>query len=577
MLRRLSIRNFAIIEHLEQEFHGGLSVLTGETGAGKSIIIGALNLLMGGRASAELVRSGFESATVAAWFDRPEDAELERRLEELGLGAEAELVFRREIRAEGRSRAWLNDRPVSVGVLGEIAARFVDISGQHQHQSLLRTENHLFLLDRFARLDALRETVSGLYAELLLRVRERERLLQASKNRREREDYLAFQVSELEKADPKAGEEAALEGERGLLRNAEKIRENLQAALSCFESDPGLSGLCLRAERYLERGAEHAPEIGTLASRLGSARLELEDVEEALARFLGSLDADPGRLDEVEERLARLSRLGRKHGCTADELPEKLAAMRRELSEVRDVDDILEEMDARIRAASEAALAEALKLSEKRRKAAKTLSGEIEGRLSGLGMARARFRINVSPRAEGAEDGVSTRNRNLCATGLDEVEFLFGPNVGEALKSLAKIASGGELSRVMLAIKSVLLDLDPVELSVFDEADAGISGAVAQEVGARIRELSERRQVVCITHLPQVAAWASRHYRVEKTEEDGRTFTRIVDLLEKSDRVAELARLMSGSAAGNAARKAAEELLRRSSLPSADGSGVSKK
>lgn len=563
MLRRLDIRHLAIIESLTLDIHRGLSVLTGETGAGKSIIVGALNLVLGGRASSEVVRTGCEAAEVSALFDRPDDPDISRMLDEIGIAREErELLVRRQVHAEGRSRAWLNDRPVTVGALGDIAQRLVDISGQHQHQSLLRVENHLLLLDRYGNLDALRAGVGERYAHLRRMSDERRRLAEGIAQRQERSDFLRFQLDELKKAAVKPNEDEELNAERNLLRHAEAIREGLNEAHERLLSDGSVIAQCVRAERALDSVTRHFPGVEPLRLRLESARLELEDIAQSLMPMLRNVEADPQRLEEIESRLALLGRLLRKHGPTCTELLAKMNAMRSELEQLERGDYALEEMDRAIEQAARQTLVVAEELSRKRTDAARRLSAAIVTELKDLGMPKTRFLVAVEPRPEAGDETLSADGKAIGPTGIDLVEFRFSPNPGEDVKPLARIASGGELSRVMLAIKCVLLEHDPVAVSIFDEVDSGIGGVVAQKVGEKIRQLSGRRQVLCITHLPQIAAYGDHHLRVTKSSRQGRTFTQVERLDDAGAVVEELARMMTGEALGEASRQAAEELRR---------------
>ncbi|RJO64102.1 MAG: DNA repair protein RecN [Myxococcales bacterium] len=563
MLRQLAIRNFAIIESLDLDFSPGLTVLTGETGAGKSILVGALALVLGGRASADLLRTGSEEAEVAARFDWPDDADLRTRLDELGVPAGDELMLRRQVQREGKSRAWVNDRPITVGVLAQLAGRLVDISSQHQHQSLLNVENHRLLLDRAGGLEAQVADVGLRYAALMELVRKRRRLAEAQGQRAEREAFLRFQIDEIEKAGVQPGEEKALQEQRQTLRHAEQIKAALDEALTVLDGQPSAGALAIKAERALNQAAQHLPSVGDLARRLESARIEIEDVAESVRSLGDKLDADPGRLEEIEDRLALLSRLLKKHGPTTEELLAKTERMRGELAEMEDVEGALADLDKKLKAAESSALAAAEDLSGRRRDAALALGKKVEAELASLGMRKTAFQVSVRPRS-GSEETVSAGGRALGPQGLDEVEFLIAPNVGETPRPLARIASGGELSRVMLAIKGVLLASDPVDVSIFDEVDAGIGGAVAQMVGKKIHGLARARQVICITHLPQIAAYADQHSRVEKEARKGRTYTRVATLDEREERVREVARLMAGEAAGEASLEAARELLAHS-------------
>lgn len=329
-----------------------------------------------------------------------------------------------------------------------------------------------------------------------------------------------------------------------------------------MEGDDGAGLMCVRAERALAKMADLLPESGDLANRLGSLRLDLEDVSQTVRSLAMRATGDPKRLDEVESRLALLSRLMHKHGETSEKLLKKRDEMRRELKQLGDMEFALKEIQTRIERSREKALKKAEALSVKRKAAAKKLAKKVKSQLFDLGMNKTSFVIRVEDRVEARGGDLGAGGRFLSATGIDDVEFLISPNPGEVLRPLIKIASGGELSRVMLAVKSVLLDSDPVEVTVFDEVDAGISGAIAQEVGGKIRELASARQVLCITHLPQIAAFGEQHFKVEKENREGRTYSYVQPLIGRKERIEEIARLMSGARVSNAYRKAAEDLLK---------------
>lgn len=561
MLQRLSIRNFAIIERLDLEFDGGLSVLTGETGAGKSIILGALNLVLGGRASPELIRTGCDYAEVTAIFELTEEERTSLETPDPELRDDEELILRRQIRRGGRSRAYANDRAVSVTVLAQLAAGLVDIAGQHQHHSLLSSEKHLMLLDRFGDLDFLRIEVGEQYGRLLELVRRRRKMRRDAEQRQEMADYLRFQLDELKKADIREGEEDELGAERDLLRHSEALRGGLKSAMTLLDGEKAAVSALAGAENQLKKIRDRMPALDEMITRLESTRLELEDLGQTLGVYNRQSRSDPARLEEVEGRLAKLGRLFKKHGPGTGQLLAKRDSLESELSQMESLDEHLSELDVAIKPEREKLYTLAGKLSKKRKKAAEKLAAGIAAQLLDLGMKRTCFEVAVRPRTGDSDEGLPAESGRVGTTGMDEVEFMISPNPGEELRPLARIASGGELSRVMLAIKSVLLAKDPVALSIFDEVDAGIGGEVAHRVGAKIKELSRARQVICITHLPQITAYAEAHYSVSKENRDERTFTRVSFLETKKQREEELARMMSGEAAGTAARKAARELL----------------
>jgi len=561
MLQRISIRQFAIIESLDLEPGEGLTVLTGETGAGKSILVGALNLVLGGRATPELIRTGFDFAEVSAVFDLPDNNDVAKLLAEIGVESDGELLFRRQVKKTGRSRAWLNDRPVSVKTLGDLAELLVDIAGQHQHQSLMAVENHLLLLDRFGKLEPIRNKVTAKYNELLELIRKRDEFQKKVIQTAEREEFLKFQLKELENADIRFGEEDQLITERNLLRNAETINDSLSIVFQMLSSENASINFCSKAENSLEKISDKLPQVAELGARLQSARLELEDIGETVKALLYQAKSDPARLDEVESRLAKIKRLLQKHGPTTEDLIRKVEEMKDELAEMGSLDEILDDFKQRISQTADEAMKIAKDLSKKRKKVAKVLSKGIEQQLADLSMEKTRFEVRVANKSSLSDNDVAANGSALGANGIDDVEFMISPNQGETLKPMTKIASGGELSRVMLAIKSVLMERDPVETSIFDEVDAGIGGEVAKDVGLKIKQLAQKRQVICITHLPQIVVYGDNHYKVKKTSKNGRTYSDVVELGLLKEREEEVARMMTGESKTKASVNAARELI----------------
>lgn len=536
MIRTLAIRNLAVIEAVTVEFEHAFNVLTGETGAGKSILVEAVGLLLGGRASQELVRTGAELATVEALFE---------------LNG-TEVVVRREITAQGRSRAFVNGALATAGALKELSEQLVELHGQHEHQQLLDPEQHLPLLDGWAGLQAQRQEVGTLFA----RVRElRARLERTRMDWRERAarlELVAFQLGELTKAELKAGEDDELTTQRQVLRNAEAIERLCSTSYAeLYESEQSvLAGLGHVWKRVGELAAIEPGFAGHLDQR-DAIKAQLEDLAFALRDYAASIDASPGRLEQVEERLATIERLKRKHGPTLDEVihrREMLAEEHRALSGAgADAADV----ESDLAAASAAYLTAARRLSDARRTAARQFAAALERELADLAMARTRFEVRLELRDDPAA---------WSEHGIDAGEFYISPNPGEDVRPLARIVSGGELSRVMLALKTLAVADATSKTLIFDEIDAGIGGRVAAVVGAKLKALGTRFQVLCISHLPQISAAASTHFHIEKTVRGSRTTT-AVTRLDETDRIEELARMLSGAAVGESSRATARELL----------------
>ncbi len=559
MLTTLRISGFAVVDSVEVRFGPGLNVLTGETGAGKSILVNALHLVLGGRMTAEVLREGADEAVVEALFELPVTHPVLARLEAAGLrpprgvaGADAtcELLIRRVASRGGRGRAFVDGALCTVSMLEAALRGLVDISGQHEHVSLLDPGAHLELLDAFAGLDLaapdgaepLLLRFRAAHAALAALVRERTALAADEGERARRADYLAFQLRELEAVDPRAGELEALEGERRVLASSEKLREAARAAEALAYGEEGsASERVAQAARALAEAALLDRRLEAPLALLRSAAVELEEAGRELGRYADLVGGDPERLASVEDRLELLRGLVRKHG-SIDAAVARRAEMREELARLAGGGERAAALDAEIAARGQDALRLSQALSRARAAAAGAFAEAVRRELDGLAMGRCRLEVALLPPAEGLEVG----GRILGAAGAERAELLIAPNPGEPPRPLARIASGGELSRLLLAVKRTLSRKDPVTTQVFDEVDAGIGGAVAEAMGRVLSEVSRGGQVICITHLPQVAAFADRHHRVEKKVSGARTHTRVVPLEGEPERRQEIARMMAG-------------------------------
>ena len=548
MLELLRVRAFAIIEELEVHFAPGFNVLTGETGAGKSILVEALHLVLGGRAQAESVRTGAEEAEVQALFRPRHPAECDARLSGLGLpAAGGELVVRRTVQREGRSRAWVNGALATAAQLQAATRGLLDISGQHEHVGLLDSGLHLDLLDAHAQLGERRGRFAEAFAALAGAEKARAQLDSDESQRAQRADWLRFQLDELEKARPEPGEDERLAQERRVLAAAEKLRAGAEEAEAVLaEARPS------RAAKKLEEMAAIDPALTALAQAVRGAAAELDEAERELSRYAARAGGDPQRLERIDERLEALRRIARKHGGTLASALQQKGQMTAELAALENHDEELARRGAEVEKLARAARSLAEDLSRERRAAAGAFSKAVAQELSALGMARSELSVRFNPAGEGAIQGIGP-------TGLETAELLLSPNPGEELRPLSRIASGGELSRVLLAVKRVLAGSDPVDAYLFDEVDAGIGGATADAVGRALSAVARRRQVICITHLPQIAAFAGKHLAAEKEVVQGRTHSRVLPV-EGEERVRELARLLSGKAT-DVALSHARELL----------------
>jgi DNA repair protein RecN (Recombination protein N) len=572
MLDLLRVRSFAIIDELEIRFEPGFNVLTGETGAGKSILVDALHLALGGRAQADCVRTGAEEAEVEALFIPRDPAGSDARLAALGLpAAGAELLVRRTVQREGRSRAFVNGQLATATQLSAATRGLLDISGQHEHVGLLDAATHVELIDAHAQLAPERAVYAEAFAHLAEAEKARSQLNSDETARAERAEWLRWQLEELKQADVKEGEDDGLAKERKRLASAEKLRAGAEEAEELLSSAEGAAlAQVSKAARRLEELAQLDPNLDALAKTVRGAAAEIDDAARELSRYAARAGGDPARLEEIDERLELLRKLTRKHGGTLTALLARKQAMESELLAIEDHGGELIRREAEVAKRAAAALGLARMLSQKRRAAAASFAKAVATELSALGMAKSELSVRFAAVEEGgiavrSDGGLAiageTNSIVLGARGLETAELMIAPNVGEEQKALARIASGGELSRVLLAVKRVLAESDPVGAYLFDEVDAGIGGVVADAVARALAAVARGRQVICITHLPQIAAFARRHLTVEKEVAKGRTRTRVT-AVDGAPRVEELARLLSGHVT-DASLAHARELLEK--------------
>ena len=565
MLAELRIQNFAIIQDLTLTFTNGLVVLTGETGAGKSIILDALNAVLGGRVDVNDIRRDSEKAVIEAVFelDAPSAAAVRALLEPEGLWEENEpLTLSREIRSGGRSVARVNGRSVSLSLQSELGALLADIHGQSEHLSLLKVRHHLELLDRFAHHEDALSEYARLYRHWLADRAELEELLKLQQYAKDRTDMLKYQIQEIETARLKTNEEADLRQERTLLANAETLHSLSQQALSALDEGgeiPPVTDLLGQAQHALDELARIDPQMSAMSERADQALNTISEIAYELRGYLENIEFNPTRLDQIEERLNTLNFLKRKYGGSLESIKAYLQNAKDELAKVENVEEQIIEVEFKISRIKEELGAVAGALSRERRGTAKQLENGIETQLKNLQMKNARFQVNfaLTPDTDGLElDGQRVA---FDATGADKVEFLIETNPGEGLKPLVKIASGGETSRLMLALKHVLAEADQIPTLVFDEIDQGIGGRVGVIVGQMLWQLGRKHQVMCVTHLPQLAAYGDQHLRVSKHEADGRTLTHVL-ALDANGREQELAGMIGAVSAGTL--QSARDLMR---------------
>ena len=555
MLLELVVENYAIVDRLRVHFHSGLNLLTGETGSGKSIVVDALGLLLGARSSAEMIRTGETRARVAGIFEVRDHAAIRRLLEPAGLEAEdGELLIEREVLASGKSRAFVGSRPVSAALLRDLAPFLADIHGQHDQQLLFSAEAQREMLDSFGGHRDLLEKTAALFGQWRATNAELEDLERSEQEKLRLLDLWSFQRKEIDSAALEPGEEEALENERRVLQNVQRLQEAADAAYAAlYDSPESAVSLSRTAGKRVEELCRIDPSLDSVREQLKAAGLALEEAAYGLRDYLGRLEANPARLEEVETRLAAIDRLKRKYGQSIAEILEFLEDVRRQISAVEHAGERMEELRRtrdRVAAEYERAAAE---LEARRSAAARKLEKRVEAELAQLAMERTVFRIEIAP-AAWSEDGAN------------RVEFLVSPNPGEEPRPLDKVASGGEISRIALALKTCLAGpkTGHVRTLVFDEVDAGVGGSAAEGVGRRLKKLAASSQVLCVTHLPQIASFADHHYSVSKQESGGRTVAAIEEL-EGAARTREIGRMLSGQKLTPEALKHAEQLIKLSS------------
>jgi DNA repair protein RecN (Recombination protein N) len=558
MLVELLVENYAVIERVRVRFHRGFNLLTGETGSGKSIVVDALSLLFGGRASAEAVRSGTERARISGIFEVPRDQAFRQLLASAGLEPEdGELLIEREIFPEGKSRAFAASRPVTVTLLRDLAPYLGDIHGQHDQQSLFSPRAQLEMLDAFAATDELLSEVADVYGRWRAVSRELEELERTEREKLRLLDLWTFQRREIEGAAPKPGEEAALEQERRVLQNVARLQEGAHAAYSALYDSPGSAHASIRlAWRKLEELCRLDPTLQAACEALKSAEVPVGEASYALRDYLSRLEANPARLEEVESRLAALDRLKRKYGASLEQVLAFLEQVRGQIAALENAAERRAALEAGLKALAQSYETAAAGLGRRRAEAARKLEKRVEAELAGLAMERTVFRVEL------AAAGWSEH-------GSDAARFLVSPNVGEEPRPLEKVASGGEISRLALALKTCLAagggsaraEKACPRTLVFDEVDAGIGGRAAETVGRRLKQLAAASQVLCVTHLPQIAAFGDHHFFVEKREAGGRTVA-VVEEVTGEARTREIGRMLSGERLTEAALRHAAQLLK---------------
>ena len=547
MLSILHIENIAVIECADISFDAGFNVLTGETGAGKSIVIDAISAILGERAYRDMIRTGAEKASVRGVFiDVPELS----WFAENGVPYDPEIVIHREIFLDGKNICRVNGTLVTVSILRKLGIQLINIHGQHDSASLFDENNHLVFLDSYAENEDLRNTYFGLFEQVNSLRKEIQRMNMDEGEKLRRIETLRYQIEEISKAELEADEDNQLEQRRKLLQNAEKLSDGIQAASACLYGDDdsdGAASLLADAEREIAKLSRYTDAYESLREKLADLMYQVEDIAEEVRDIRNDLSYSPDELEEIETRLDVIHRLKRKYGGSCEEILAYLENAQKELDEIEFADDTIERLKKKLVKAENEALEAAIKLRQNRKKYAKQLSEQILIELAQLDMPRVQFSCEFT-------------ETELTSNGIDMVAFYMSANAGEALKPLNKVASGGELARIMLAMKNVLAEQDQVSTLIFDEVDTGVSGRAAQKVAEKLRSVAKNKQVLCVTHLPQLAALASTHFLIDKHEKGGRTFT-TVNPLDLEGRKKELARIIGGSNITEITLKSAEEML----------------
>ena len=554
MLKHIRIRNFAIIDHIDIEFHAGMTALTGETGAGKSILLGALGLMLGDRADSDNVRAGSSKSEISAEFDISKLEHIKHWLQEKGLDAENDCLLRRRLSEDGRSRAFINSTSVPLQDLRELGEMLVDIHGQHEHQSLMRSDMQRQLLDDYGQHKTMLSELKTLYAQWKKISGEFQQLQDDSKNRSDRLDLLRYQVGELDALAPVENEYTALNEEHQRLANVDKLSASSQQALmALYDADDGTIYSQLSQQIHtLESASETDQQLAPATNMLNEALVQIEETASLLRDYLSSLENNPQRFSEVESRLGSMHDLARKHRVEPDQVFVVHQQLQQELKNLDHADENLALLEKQTAELKKAYLAVATKLSKSRNQFALSLNKEISKAMQTLGMGGGKFEILVKTDAQA----------KYSAQGLDDIEFTVSANAGQACKPLAKVASGGELSRISLAIQMITAKQGRISTLIFDEVDSGVGGGIAEIVGRHLRLLGNDRQVFCITHLPQVASQAHQHLRVLKQVQDKQTHTQI-QTLDEQERIEEISRMLGGIEITKQTRAHAREMLNK--------------
>jgi len=564
MLKELSIKNFTIIENLHICFSDGLTILSGETGAGKSIIINAVNLLLGSRASAKLIRTGVETAELEALFKITPESRVFKILNEQGGKASEELLIRRIISRGDRHKIYIKGHLATIQMLNQATENLASISGQHAHQGLLKEDLQLMIIDQFGGLTPIRNKIYRLFYKIVPLIQKLRKLNNIRDRQAEHINLLEFQKKEILDASIKHREDASLEQEKIRLKNGEELYSAVYSSIEDLYSAKGaVVERLVEVKKNLDKATAIDPELTPKAKELSEAKFRIEDIAEELRTHLKIITIDDKRLEEVESRLDILTRLKRKYGGTLEAVISHLETIDQDLSGIENISGQINDIETKLSELHRELSGLSLELSSKRSQTAKLLAKKVEKELASLRMSGTKFKISLQtiPANNNSDPHLVVKGNTINETGIDQANFLIAPNVGEDLKPMASIASGGELSRIVLALKAILAEKGSVETLVFDEVDAGIGGSVAEAVGRKLSKLARYHQIICITHLPQIAKFGDNHFRITKKVSHGRTITSINPLNEK-DRIKEIARMLGGMEITKTTLDHAREMLK---------------
>lgn len=563
MIKSLLIQDYALIEKIEVEFKSGLNIITGETGAGKSILIDAMSLLLGERASTDVIRKGAEKSIVEGTFEVDKNKKVKTFLTENELDDLPELIIRREISSKGSNRCFVNDSPVALNIIKDLGDLLVDLHGQHEHQSLLRKETHINFLDGFGNIDELLRAYKWLHTSLNKLLAELKEIKDIDSAYREKREVLEFQIKEIDAVSPQLGEEEKLVNELKILENSEKLLGLTNSIYDgLYESENSIQGSLRKIKNNLAELAQIDPAFNESSNECETAITLINDISDNIRKYKAKIEIEPDQVEAARERLGAINLVKKKYGGSIEALLELRRKIGEEFQAAEGYSHNIAELEKKIKAVRENASIAAEKLSKERAKISKNVKKEIELILAELGIQNAKFDVRFTQNETGNDNFLIINNKKYAydSNGCDEVEFFISTNVGEDLKPLSKVASGGEVSRIMLALKTVLAKSDKLPLLIFDEIDSGISGNIAQKVGQALKSLASFHQIIAITHLPQIAALSEHHYSVEKKE----IADRVVSLIRKLDnrgKIIEVAKLLSGEKVTDASIKSAQELI----------------